>query len=91
MKITYPRELLVVVLIAVAGVTGCGASGAGGERYEPISGSVILTPQCPAPDPSGWATAPITDKPAFTDAVDLDKKRAMESYALLAEVEYTQK
>jgi hypothetical protein len=72
---------LVMVLIALPGVTGCGISG--GEHYEPISGSVVLTPQCPTPD---WATAPITGEPAFTDAVDLDHQSAMESYALLADV-----
>ena len=77
---------LVVALIAMSGVTGCGISGAGGEHYEPISGSVVLTPQCPTPDLSDWATAPIADEPAFTDAVDLDNKRTMESYGLLAEV-----
>jgi hypothetical protein len=64
---------LSVALTVMAGVTGCVISG---DRYEPISGSVVLTPQCPSPDLSGWATAPITDEPAFTDAADLDHKRA---------------
>ena len=74
---------LVAALVVLPGVTGCGMSG---EHYEPISGSVVLTPRCPTPDEDGRATAPLTDEPAFTDAVDLDHKRTLESYNLFADV-----
>jgi hypothetical protein len=58
---------LVVTLIVVSGVAGCGISGVGGEHYEPISGSVVLTPQCPTHDLSDWATAQtVSAAPAFS-------------------------